>query len=135
MATKMTIVWRNDLQCRTGKKMGQAGHAVLERYCSTFDAHIDEDGNVSPFKIPPAMLKWRKEQYRKIVLQVNSEEELLTIFNRAKELGLPVELITDCGLTEWDTPTKTCLAIGPEEEEKIDAVTGINGPLGRLKLM
>ena len=59
----------------------------------------------------------------------------MTIYNTALELGLTVELVVDSALTEWDAPTKTCLALGPNEESLIDRVTGENGPLGRLKLM
>lgn len=134
MATKQVIVWRHDLACRLGKKMAQAGHAALADLSNTMRRNMDDEGNVS-FKLSPAQLAWYKGNFRKIVLRVDSEAELDTIYNRALELGLPVELIVDSGLTEWDTPTKTCLAIGPEEEQKIDAVTGENGPLGRLKLM
>jgi len=134
MAIKQVIVWRHDLQCRLGKKMAQAGHAVLADFSKTMFQNIDDEGNVS-FKLTPAQLAWHKGNFRKIVLRVDSEDQLMVIYNRAEELGLPVELIIDSGLTEWDIPTKTCLAIGPEEDSKIDEVTGKDGPLGRLRLM
>jgi PTH2 family peptidyl-tRNA hydrolase len=41
------------------------------------------------------------------------------------EAGLEVHLITDNGKTEFHgEPTRTCLAIGPDDAEKIDAITG-----------
>lgn len=134
MTTKQVIVWRHDLACRLGKKMAQAGHAALADLLNTMRQNMDDEGNVS-FKLSPAQFAWCKGNFRKIVLRVDSEAELDIIYNYALQLGLPVELIVDSGLTEWDIPTKTCLAIGPEEEGKIDAVTGKNGPLGLLKLM
>jgi PTH2 family peptidyl-tRNA hydrolase len=134
MQTKQVIVWRNDLKCRTGKKMGQAGHAVLALFEKQIYENIDENGFVK-FRLTPEQIAWRKSQWRKIVLQVNSEEELLTIYEYAKKQGISAELIVDAGLTEWDEPTKTCVALGPDYDERIDQVTGENGPLGKLKLM
>ena len=134
MATKQVIVWRHDLQCRLGKKMAQVCHASLADISNTMRKNMDTEGNVS-FKLTPAQLEWYQGNFRKIALRVDSEIDLMVIYDKAVELGLPVELIIDSGLTEWDGPKKTCLAIGPEEEDKIDAITGENGPLGRLKLM
>jgi PTH2 family peptidyl-tRNA hydrolase len=134
MPVKQVIVWRHDLGCRVGKKMSQAGHAALADLSNALRTHMDAEGNVS-FKLTPAQLEWYGTNFRKIVLRVDSEAELMTIYEKAKELGLPTELIIDSGLTEWKEPTKTCISIGPEEDSKIDAVTGENGPLGRLKLM
>jgi PTH2 family peptidyl-tRNA hydrolase len=134
MAMKQVIVWRHDLACRLGKKMAQAGHAALAGLSNCIRDHVDKDGNVS-FQLTPAQFEWYLNDFKKIVLRVDSEEDLLVIYGRAKELDLPVELITDSGLTEWNVPTRTCLAIGPEEESKIDEVTGERGPLGKLKTL
>lgn len=61
----------------------------------------------------------------KIYVRVDSEAELLEIAQKAQEAGLIVHVITDAGHTEFaGVPTKTCLAIGPDEADKIDAVTG-----------
>jgi len=57
-------------------------------------------------------------------LYVWTEEELLEIYERARESGLTVELITDSGRTEFKEPTRTCLGIGPDDPEKIDKITG-----------
>jgi PTH2 family peptidyl-tRNA hydrolase len=56
---------------------------------------------------------------------MNGEEELTEIHDIALQAGLEVHLITDSGETEFHgEPTNTCLAIGPDEAEKIDAITG-----------
>ena len=49
----------------------------------------------------------------------------MQIHDKALEAGLEVHLITDSGRTEFHgQPTRTCLAIGPDEADKIDAITG-----------
>jgi PTH2 family peptidyl-tRNA hydrolase len=49
----------------------------------------------------------------------------MSVYNNAITAGLQVHLITDSGKTEFHgQPTRTCLAIGPDESSKIDAVTG-----------
>jgi peptidyl-tRNA hydrolase len=48
---------------------------------------------------------------------------LLAIYGEAKKRGLMVHLITDAGLTEFDSPTRTALAIGPDYDGTIDPVT------------
>ena len=63
--------------------------------------------------------------FAKLSCRVNSEEELMDIHDKALEAGLEVHLITDSGKTEFHgEPTDTCLAIGPDEADKIDAITG-----------
>jgi peptidyl-tRNA hydrolase len=60
-----------------------------------------------------------------VCVRCNSEEELMAIQNKALEMGLEVHLITDSGRTEFHgQPTRTCLAIGPDDAWKIDQVTG-----------
>ena len=49
----------------------------------------------------------------------------MEIHDKALESVLEVHLITDSGKTEfYGEPTRTCLAIGPDEADKIDAITG-----------
>ena len=58
-------------------------------------------------------------------MRVDSEEELMAVHDKAVAAGLVVHLITDSGKTEFHgVPTRTCLAIGPDEADKIDPVTG-----------
>ncbi len=49
----------------------------------------------------------------------------MSIHDQAISAGLQVHLITDSGKTEFHgQPTRTCLAIGPDESSRIDTVTG-----------
>jgi len=65
-----------------------------------------------------------KEGQRKIVLKVNSEDELLEKEREAKEASIPSALISDMGLTELPPGTVTALGIGPAPERVIDKITG-----------
>ena len=47
----------------------------------------------------------------------------------AEDAGLKCALITDAGHTVVEPGTKTCLGIGPDDEKKIDLITG------KLKIM
>lgn len=50
---------------------------------------------------------------------------MMEIYDRAVDAGLEVHLIIDSGKIEFHSqPTRTCLAIGPADAEKIDAITG-----------
>jgi len=74
--------------------------------------------------------EWLNDSYTKIVLGVDSEEELLAIHQKALDAGLVSHLVTDNGTTVFNgQPTNTVVAIGPDFKEKIDPITS------RLKLL
>ena len=55
---------------------------------------------------------------------MDSEEELLKIYEKAKKAKLPCSLITDSGKTEFNgVPTNTVVVIGPDKSTKIDKIT------------
>jgi PTH2 family peptidyl-tRNA hydrolase len=67
---------------------------------------------------------WLTGRFKKICVYVNSEQELLEIYNTALTNGLVCSIIKDAGLTEFHgIPTLTAVAVGPDKEDKIDAVT------------
>ena len=71
------------------------------------------------------MAAWMDGNYAKICVGVNSELELLGVYQKAKEAGIPCSLIQDAGLTEFGgVPTYTAVAIGPHKVEEIDKITG-----------
>jgi PTH2 family peptidyl-tRNA hydrolase len=70
-------------------------------------------------------MEWIESGFTKVCVRVDSEEQLLEVYQRAKDAGLAAHLITDSGKTEFDgVPTKTCCAIGPDYSDRIDKVTG-----------
>ncbi len=111
---KQTIVVRTDLKMGKGKTSAQVAHASLEAYKKT-----PED----------VRAEWESEGYKKIVLKVSSEKELIDVFNAAKKAKLPVAFIKDAGHTQLAPGTSTCVGIGPAEDMKIDKI------VGKLKLL
>ena len=109
MALKQVILVRQDLKLTKGKMSAQVGHACVEAVLKSDESNVK---------------KWRNEGMPKIVLKVTNERELLRSFQHAKDDGLVTALITDAGHTHIAPGTKTCVAIGPDKEEKIDLVTG-----------
>lgn len=120
--TKMVIVVRRDLNMRKGKIAVQACHAVLN---AITDNGVVEN-NIMCIPFGEDLDNWFYDGLStKICVVVNSKEELLEIFNKAKEKNLPVALVEDVGKTEFHgKPTLTCLAIGPCKNEQIDEITG-----------
>lgn len=101
---------------RSGKMIAQACHASISFICKK----IDEKKPLNKVE-----KEWINGNFAKICLQVDTEEELVDVFNKAKTKGLEVHMITDSGKTEFHgIPTKTCLAIGPDYADKIDEITG-----------
>ena len=105
---KQAILVRTDLKMGKGKIASQVAHASLEAY---------KKANKRKIK------KWEKEGCKKIVLKVSSLEELLKFKKMADELKIPNAMIRDAGLTQVKKGEITALALGPEEEEKIDKIT------------
>jgi peptidyl-tRNA hydrolase, PTH2 family len=118
---KQVIVMRHDLKMRRGKQIAQGAHASMSFLCR----RLQEAGSVSLDGLTDAQRAWLTGAFAKVCCRVDSEEELMQIHDKALEAGLHVHLITDSGRTEFHgQPTRTCLAIGPDEADKIDAITG-----------
>jgi len=126
MPTKQVIVIRKDLNMRKGKIASQAAHASIKVF---FD-RMEKAPWVFPEPcyltvVTEAMAEWINGLFTKICVYVESEEELLNLYNKAKESGIPCSLIQDAGLTEFGgVPTYTCIAVGPDYNERVDEITG-----------
>jgi PTH2 family peptidyl-tRNA hydrolase len=120
MNCKQVIVIRKDLKMRRGKEIAQGAHASLSFLSDRI--RKSEGGSL---KFSKAEKAWLSGSFAKITCSVDSEEELLELFRKAKAKGLQAHLITDSGRTEFNgVPTNTCIAIGPDESHKIDEITG-----------
>jgi len=73
--------------------------------------------------------EWKDGGQAKIVVKVQTEETLHTLYKKAKAAKLPSALIEDRGLTQLEPGTVTCLGIGPGPEDELDRITG------KLKLL
>lgn len=119
---KQVIVIRKDLNMRRGKECAQVAHASMTFLMKKVIDNIRSSHNAD-ISITTVEWEWMTNNFAKIVLQVNSEEELLELYKKAKGESLEAHLIKDLGLTELKVPTYTCMAIGPDESHLIDKIT------------
>lgn len=106
---KQVIVVNKSLGMSQGKLAAQVAHASI----------------LSLFEAPESIAAgWLDNSYPKIVLQVESTQDLLDLQEKANELNLPSALVIDEGRTELSNGSITCLGIGPSTKEVIDEVTG-----------
>jgi peptidyl-tRNA hydrolase len=106
---KQVIVVNGALDLPRGKMAAQVAHAAV--------------GGL--LKAPAAnQIAWLQAGMPKVVVQCASEDELRAILAKAQDAGLPAILITDAGRTVVQAGTATCVGIGPDRIEAIDAITG-----------
>jgi PTH2 family peptidyl-tRNA hydrolase len=119
---KQVIVIRRDLRMRRGKEIAQGAHASMAWLRQRVLQALTASG---PVELSEAERTWLERSNRKVTVKVGSEPELLAVYEQALRAGLVAHLITDGGLTEFGgVPTRTCLAIGPDYDDRIDPVTG-----------
>ncbi len=105
---KQCLVIREDLKLSKGKAAAQAAHASILSY---------ELAAIQDRK------KWKEQGQKKVVLKVNSLDELYYIKDGAEKHNLPVAIVEDAGLTEIPPGTVTAIGIGPASSELIDKIT------------
>lgn len=121
MEHKQTIVLRKDLNMRKGKMVAQGAHASMRAILML--GHREGDRFVIP--LDQRFEPWLLGRFKKICVAVNSEAELLALYQKSQAAGLIAALIQDAGLTEFGgVPTYTALAVGPDTEERVDSITG-----------
>src|ERR1035437_1000977 len=119
--SKQVIVVRKDLNMRKGKMVAQGAHAAMAAVLSRAKGSREE--RIIYLEEGSAINDWLNGRFTKICVSVNSEEELESVYQQAKDKGLLCSLITDAGLTEFNNvPTKTCCAIGPAWSDEIDEI-------------
>ncbi|MCD6572513.1 MAG: peptidyl-tRNA hydrolase [Thermoplasmata archaeon] len=105
------VIMTNDIEMSCGKMAAQAAHAAVEAALLAYK------------KKRRILKKWRAEGAKKVVVRTD-EKEMLELEKIAREKGMITAIIRDAGLTELQPGTLTAIAIGPDEEEKIDEITG-----------
>lgn len=123
---KQVIVYRRDLNMRKGKIGAQVAHAAMKVF---FDRKVDnvvgyvvrdEDGaehivHRERLLVIPCtewMWAWVHSLFTKIVLTVESIEDLLRAKALADEADIPTALITDAGRTEFKAECEWCGGLG-----------------------
>lgn len=109
MELKQVILVRQDLKMSKGKIAAQASHASVECLLKTHKDLIEE---------------WREQGMKKIILKVKDKAELMKYRKLAQDANISTCVITDAGHTEVEPGTVTCIGIGPDDENKIDRITG-----------
>lgn len=131
---KQVIVMRRDLKMRKGKIAAQSGHACVEAVLMA----LVKENRLNDVKVSNGWIsienetrettplsEWFANGVAKICVYVDSEEALLDLDRRGKELGFITALVQDAGHTEFHgEPTYTCLAFEPLHPEQIDRLTG-----------
>lgn len=106
---KLVLIIRTDLPMTKGKAAAQCCHACLEAYKNS--SHT-------------VLKKWYDQGQPKITLKCPSGDELLNLYGKAKNSGLPAQIICDAGRTQIERGSYTVLALGPETQDRIDKVSG-----------
>ena len=105
---KQCIVLRADLKLSKGKAAAQAAHASILSY----DLATMRDRK-----------KWKEQGQKKVVLKVNTLDEIYNLKYESEKFDLPVAIVEDAGLTEIPPGTVTAIGIGPASADEIDKVT------------
>jgi PTH2 family peptidyl-tRNA hydrolase len=131
---KQVLVCRTDLNMRKGKLCSQSAHSAMMFIAKQFRngtaieiATQNKTSNMKTFAITVTeeQLQWLQGQFTKIVVGVNSELELMQTIDKAIAEGLTANYVVDSGKTEFaGVPTLTCAAIGPNEVECVNKITG-----------
>lgn len=112
---------------KPGKLASQVSHASIA-FLTKRCVMVDERFKTGQFYTSQcnAILDWLNNSFKKIVVGVDTEEELVDLYEKSLEvvqLHNLSHLITDSGDTVFKQPTKTCLALGPYYDEILDPLT------------
>ncbi len=93
----MNIIIRKDLNLPKGKLAVQAAHAAVSLCMKIKD--------IESFK------EWFSNGQKKVLLQVESEKELLSLKQKLDAYGFKTTLVRDAGRTVIPSNTITCIAV------------------------
>ncbi|CAL5408085.1 unnamed protein product [Camellia sinensis] len=96
---KMVLVVRNDLKMGKGKIAAQCSHATLGLYKKLLH------------RAPKALNRWEMCGQVKVVVKIESEEDLLVLQEKAKSLNIPTHVTIDAGRTQIAPTSSLCEGI------------------------
>ena len=108
---KLVLVINNDLKMGKGKIAAQAGHASVSATMKAGE------------KSPSTLDSWLKSGQKKVCLKTNYDD-LIDLENEAKSIGIQTIRINDAGKTQIPSGSLTVIAFGPDDEEKLEQLTG-----------
>ena len=123
--TKQVIVIRKDLKMGRGKEVSQGSHASMLFLVNRLNPGLFGLDNRVHGLFSDEEMDWlKKGRFTKITVSVDSEQEMLDLFDAAKAAGLTVHRVDDPGLTEFHgVKTLTAICIGPHRSSLIDPLT------------
>jgi len=128
---KQVICIRKDLNMRKGKMCAQVAHASMKflvdmlRSIDNYNSVEVDMATVHDFTSKEQEDWLFNGKFAKVVVSVDSEQELLYLIELAEKENIVVCPIVDSGLTEFHgNATLTCAAFGPDKKEKLDKITG-----------
>ena len=108
----MVCVVNHGLKMGKGKIAAQVGHGAV---MATMNA-----GSIKPLYLE----QWLATGHKKVCLKGADAEHLLVLEKLAKEAGIMTTLVHDAGHTQIPSGSLTVLALGPDTEERLQAITG-----------
>lgn len=136
---KQVIVVRKDLRMKAGKLAAQVSHASMAplttRLRMSDDARTEEDEENEDTTLSitfwngdehdDAFLEWIEGSFTKVVLEIETEQELIDLLASAEEEQIPAFKIEDEGRTAFHgVKTLTCASFGPCYSDVFDRFTG-----------
>ena len=106
---KQVIIIRQDLKLPKGKAAAQAAHASVEAVLASSRTIVDA---------------WHSQGMKKIVVKAVDEAHMHQLAQLARAHKIIARTITDAGKTVVAPGTLTAMALGPDDEDLIDRVTG-----------
>lgn len=129
MEPKQIIAVRKDLNMPKGKIAAQVAHASMAVILDMMSKEYMLHGKMEKWSLlmceQDEIFKWLHGPFVKIVVGVDSKDELMDLYISASMAKIPNALIQDSGRTEFNgVPTYTCIGIGPAAAEEVDKITG-----------
>lgn len=109
---KLVILVRKDVDMTKGKIAAQVAHAAVN--CALALKKKD----------PKAMDRWMNVGQTKVVLRVDTKDQLFEFKAIADSQKIVNSIICDAGRTQVEPGTFTCLGLGPEKASVLDKITG-----------
>jgi PTH2 family peptidyl-tRNA hydrolase len=119
------------INSRKGKIGSQIGHAVEKVFLDRMKFINDESGDYYRIEhIHDAAHEWIYGVFKKLLVSAKDEAELNGAKKKVEGARVTHSVVNDNGLTEfYGVLTFTCMAMGPDEEDKIDPITKDLPPL------
>jgi len=126
---KQWIILRKDLKMRKGKMISQGAHASMAAILkNSWIQDLSPIGGSTALVLEmtnPDVEAWITGSFTKICLGVQSEKELLEVYEKALVANLLCALITDEGKTEFGgVATNTAVSVGPCSADKVKDIVG-----------